>query len=196
MVIVPSPSSLRSATSPKGRGKGGLYDRAVVALSVLASLGHLSQRERQGGFTRLRCGCPLRPRFARPPLPKGEARDARSHDRAVVALSVLASLGHLSQRERQGLTRLRCNQPPFPTEEARGASHDRASLGHLSQRERRGGFTRLRFARPPLPKGEARGASHDRASLGHLSQRERQGASHGCASLGHLFQRQRQGRLI
>ena len=40
--------------------------------------------------------CPLRPRFARPPLPEGEARAL-----ALLALSVLAALGHLSQRERQ-----------------------------------------------------------------------------------------------
>ena len=39
----PSPSSLRSATSPKGERQD--------ALSVLASLGHLSQRERQDALS-------------------------------------------------------------------------------------------------------------------------------------------------
>ena len=105
---VPSPSSLRSATSPRGRGKrlprlaippGELSPQATervlqaqsaVTLSDLASLGHLSQGERQecpylalplGELSpqatervlQARSAYPLRPRFAQPPLPRGEA---------------------------------------------------------------------------------------------------------------------------
>ena len=169
MVIVPSPSSLRSATSPKGRGKGASHGCAVIShLSQQkrqgdsydrAVIGHLSQRERQGRLIRSCCGCPLRPRCARPPLPKTEARGARLHDRAVVALSVLALLGHLSQRERQGvLHTIALRSATSPKGRGKGASHGCAVISHLFQQKRQGGFTRLRFARPPLPKGEAREA--------------------------------------
>ena len=45
---VPSPSSLCSATSPRGRGKEGPHAWQLrYTLSVFASLRHLSQRERQ-----------------------------------------------------------------------------------------------------------------------------------------------------
>ncbi len=55
--------------------------------------------------------CPLRPRCARPPLPRGEARNARAvHQRerqdvfpGTSPLRALAALGHLSQGERQGM---------------------------------------------------------------------------------------------
>ena len=67
--------------------------------------------------------CPLRPRYARPPLPKGEAREAFT---GTSPFRALAALGHLSQGERQDV---------FP-----GSSPLRAlaALGHLSQRERQG----------------------------------------------------------
>ena len=60
---------------------------AERALSVLAVLGHLSQRERQGGCLAL-------------PL---EELSPQATERA---LSDLAALGHLSQRERQGGAKL------------------------------------------------------------------------------------------
>ena len=54
---------------------------------------------------------PLRPRYARTPLPEGEARGLAgvccrcalaALGVGLLTLSVLAALGHLSQRERQG----------------------------------------------------------------------------------------------
>ena len=76
----PSPSSLRLATSPQGRGKGYLRDtpigtdalhffRANAPLAL--PLGELSAKVTERV---LQPASPLRPRCARPPLPKGEAR--------------------------------------------------------------------------------------------------------------------------
>ena len=73
---------------------------------------------------------PLRPRFARPPLPRGEARKAprlalplgelspQATERVLQSptaftLSDLASLGHLSQRERQGGMRKKASSDAY-----------------------------------------------------------------------------------
>ena len=82
--------------------------------------------------------CPLRPRCARPPLPRGEARNARAvHQRerqdvfpGTSPLRALAALGHLSQGERQDVF-----PGTFPLRAL-------AALGHLSQGERQGMLAR------------------------------------------------------
>ena len=70
----PSPSSLRSATSPKGRGKGDARHFSCRGTPPWLSLWESCRRRRLRGY----CTpvSPLRPRCARPPLPKGEARGA------------------------------------------------------------------------------------------------------------------------
>ena len=93
-------------------------------------------------------GYPLRPRYARPPLPKGEAR---------------CFPGYFSP------SGTRCARPPLPKGEARcfpgyfSPSGTRCARPPLPKGEARcfpGYFTPsgTRCARPPLPKGEARDA--------------------------------------
>ncbi len=89
---------------------------AILALSVLAPLGHLSQRERQA----LLALPPWLSLLGSPSLalPLGElSPQVTERGCSALALSVLAPLGHLSHRERQALSVL-------------------APLGHLSHRER------------------------------------------------------------
>ena len=97
--------------------------------------------------------CPLRPRCARPPLPRGEARNARAvHQRerqdvfpGTSPLRALAALGHLSQGERQDVF-----PGTFPLRAL-------AALGHLSQGERQGMLARYTErcieVRPLVPEG-------------------------------------------
>ena len=88
---IPSPSSLCSATSPKGRGKGGRADTDLV-LSY-----HMKSNDTRTG----RCLA----------LPLGElapeAAERVRRARAACTLSVFAALRHLSQRERQEWVRER-----------------------------------------------------------------------------------------
>ena len=69
---LPSPSSLRSATSPNGRGKS--------ASRLALPPGELSPQVTERALAVTFSAYPLRPRFARPPLPRGEARNARRFD--------------------------------------------------------------------------------------------------------------------
>ena len=116
-----SPTSLRSATSPKGRGK---------FLSDLASLSHLSQRERQVSLR---------------PLLEGEARDA---------LTMTPSTSYApSVRFRPDLSRGNC---PLPT------SYSRASCRFWEWTQSRGSGTTSRRARHIWAHGYGRRAAHPR----------------------------------
>ena len=115
---LPSPSSLHSATSPKGRGK--MFSR--VLLPFRHSLRSATSPKGRGKmFSRVLP--PSGTRCARPPLPKGEARGFPGY----FPLRALAALGHLSQGERQYVSRVlppsgtRCARPPLPRGEARDA---------------------------------------------------------------------------
>ena len=70
---------------------------SLVTLSVLATLGHLSQRERQDVFPGT---SPLQALAALDHLSQGERQDVFP---GTSPLRALATLGHLSQRERQGM---------------------------------------------------------------------------------------------
>ena len=70
---------------------------SLVTLSVLAALGHLSQRERQDVFPGT---FPLRALAALGHLSQRERQDVFP---GTFPLRALAALGHLSQRERQGM---------------------------------------------------------------------------------------------
>ena len=70
---------------------------SLVTLSVLATLGHLSQRERQDVFPGT---SPLQALAALGHLSQGERQDVFP---GTFPLRALAALDHLSQRERQGM---------------------------------------------------------------------------------------------
>ena len=119
---LPSPSSLRSATSPTGRGKGCRDGNRFTTIRLSGGTRIEGSRKTVNGAYRYRYAPFLVPIYDALALPLGELSPqvterslapAGRHLPAKVpafsdwtlplfALSVLAALGHLSHRERQG----------------------------------------------------------------------------------------------
>ena len=120
---LPSPSSLRSATSPTGRGKGVPGRKPFTTIRLSGGTRIEGSRKTVNGAYRYRYAPFLVPIYDALALPLGELSPqvterslapAGRHLPAKVpafsdwtlplfALSVLAALGHLSHRERQGV---------------------------------------------------------------------------------------------